>query len=159
DAENRLMDLHGTTDLGGAPTPMPMATDEDRKVVRLWRTLRAPSFDPPGTNNDIKTDMLADRLRGPQAAGQSPAPFPRLGTASNKINGTRAGDDSQNIDFGGGNALDNTGFTATLWGAIRRPTRAVNGSSPLASPKGAMPPWCLEARQDQIYAWDGTGTP
>lgn len=115
-------------------------------------------------------DLLLDRLHDPAPTADAQygslleamiRPFPAtLGTAQSNLEvpGTRAGPDEA-----GRNALDNTGFSMISWVSIVRPSnplRQKNASNSLdtagadprgKSPDGAMPPWCLEAKPDNVY--------
>lgn len=147
--EDGLMDLHGV-DIG--------ITTEDRREIRLWRVMRSGSYDPPGFN-DRENDLLADRLRDPAGPGTATM-FQRLESeADDEVPGTLAGPDNGTV-FGGQSPEDNTGFSITLWGAIRRPTNPTDPTDLNAeAPLGAMPPWTMEARSDSIYGWNGPTQP
>ncbi len=144
DIEDGLMDLHGEY-------LSPPATLEQRRVVKLWRILRQnPPNEALPANNILANDLLADRLRDPAAVGTATL-LQRLDSSTdNEVPDTIAGRTPDRPAFGqpAPDPNDNTGFTITMWGAIRRPT----GSAMLL--RGAMPPWCIEARsedQDTSY--------
>jgi hypothetical protein len=148
DPENGLMDLHGEH------TSPPAVTD-DRRVVKLWRVMHS-EMSENDTSNLKSNDLLADRLRDPAALGTATL-FQRLDSGTNdEVPGTIAGPDDPPGTGGGGpggNPKDNTGYSVTMWGAIRRPTNP--DAMPDHSPRGAMPPWCIEAREDQSYTFAG----
>ncbi len=128
----------------------------------------------PGTGRSIGNwtgnDLLLDRLHDPAPTADAqygsllealirPFPATQSSTQSNiEVPGTRAGPDEA-----GRNALDNTGFSMVSWTSIVRPSnplRQRNASNSLdtagadprgKSPDGAMPPWCLEAKPDNVY--------
>jgi hypothetical protein len=140
--EAGMMDLHGQ-DIG-------MNTAE-RKEIKLWRVMSPDAAESPSSN--IQTnDMLADRMRDPERSPAVATMYQRLDSGPNdEVPGTVAGDDRTSTVFGGGSPRDNTGFNIVMWGAIRRPTNPIDPTQRAAL--GAMPPWCLEARTDQIYSW------
>lgn len=149
DPERGLMDLHGE-DID--------ATTNQRRVVNLWRILRVENstYDPTGRPNMTHNDLLCDRLHDP-APGGTATLYQRLWIGNQEIDGSRAGPDNVPPPAAG-DPMDNTGLTVTLWGAIRRPTNpTIPGGDPLDpeanAPRGAMPPWCIEARLDQEYGW------
>lgn len=147
DPENGLMDLHGEH------TSPPAMTD-DRRVVKLWRVMHS-EMSETDTSNLKSNDLLADRLRDPVALGTATL-FQRLDSGTNdEVPGTIAGPDDPPGPGGGGpgDPKDNTGYSITMWGAIRRPTNP--DALPDHSPRGAMPPWCIEARDDQSYSFSG----
>src|SRR5690606_7581506 len=102
-----------------------------------------PGTGESATSNLPDNDMLADRIRDPERSAAVATMFQRLDSENNDdVPGTTAGDDRTNTVSGGGNPLDNTGFSIAMWGAIRRPTNPVDTT--LETPLGAMPPWCIE---------------
>lgn len=124
--------------------------EEDKELnrqVRLWRAYRQQASPSNGgidelTANSRANDILVDRLRDPgDYRGDEPALMIRLKSGQNEIAGTSAGPEpeegGENID-----PIDNTGFSITLTGAIRRPSDIVQ------TPVGAVPTWCLEAKSN-----------
>jgi len=125
---------------------------ELNRQVRLWRAYRQqvptqpPTQDIAGftvdesTVNSRANDILVDRLRDPgDYRSDEPALMIRLDNGQNRIAGTSSGPEPEE----GGeivDPLDNTGFSITLTGAIRRPSDVVT------TPIGAVPTWCLEAK-------------
>lgn len=115
---------------GVAPHPI-----ENREVL-LWRNLTPPIGQALGPQHR----MLADRLRDPVAESARPTLDRRLSSANHEISGTVAGHETT------GNPFDNTGYSITFWGKIRRPD---DPGSPLAgglTPRGAIPAWCMELK-------------
>lgn len=147
----------------------------ERRVVMLWRAMRDAERpdgslgrdrygEPPLDNpNDRSNDQLIDRLRDPSDRTLNPdgvlakalvEPFGQ-GNYEQAISGSRAGDDSQSAT-----ALDNTGFTFAAVSSISRPS---NPLSPTVAnpdvPRGIMPPWCMELKEDSQYFVSGTMAP
>ncbi len=133
-----------------APGDDSTAQEEDKELnrqVRLWRAYRQQASASNGgidelTANSRANDILVDRLRDPgDYRGDEPALMIRLKSGQNEIAGTSAGPEpeegGENID-----PIDNTGFSITLTGAIRRPSDIV------PTPVGAVPTWCLEAKSN-----------
>lgn len=150
-------------------------SDPERHVVNLWRVMRTPpnsglsggdAYIIGGATqgrNDLSNDYLVDRLRDPKGwtpvAGQPLPSFSGPGTLAEahikqnasgtgtniEVDGTDAGDGG----FGSAaSAKDNTGFTLA---SFARVSRLTEGSSGTALPKGAIPPWCMETKDDNFY--------
>lgn len=132
-----------------------------RESVMLWRVMRShdPSMNPPGPlpptgsvsdpvggNNIISNDLLVDRMHDPLDASGNPSLYINLaGITDDDVAGTEAGPDRT------ADVRDNTGFAVTFWGSVRRPNNPDNIAD--HAPAGAMPPWCLEAKNDQFYTF------
>lgn len=156
---------------GGTPRDLETAQPVERKIAHLWRVMRTEiSSDPRGTAtegdlnsasvtqfNDPTNDLLADRLRDPTGGSSDAKLFEaaRLGAApglpsdfyNQKVKGTEAGDETSTTP------KDNTGYTAIIWAAIRRPTdlaRVSGGTLETSNllTRGVLPPWCMERRSD-----------
>ncbi len=129
--------LIGLMDLYGKQVTPPISSAQ-RKVTYLWRVLRTATEQGSAPNLQ-ENDLLADRLRDPSTTTDGVFFGARLPAANNRIANSEAGDDH----IANGDIRDNTGYCLTMWAAVRRPTPPVTGS-----PRGAMPPWCLEAKAD-----------
>jgi hypothetical protein len=139
-------------DAGDGRDPRLLALSEHGRSVGNW------------TGNDL----LLDRLRDPSNPVNDQngvlvnaliRPFPvTQGNSNVDVPGTQAG-----IDEPGQNARDNTGFSLISSQTITRPTNPPRaqgtvppedkiGTDPDGkAPTGAMPPWCMEAKSDNIY--------
>lgn len=132
-AANGLLDLQGESN---------GATPGQKKVVHLWRVVHRGA-EAPGSNVQAN-DTLVDRLRDPPS--NTPVPpvlSTRMSTGPQRVPNSKAGPP--------GDPMNNTGLTVTLWGAVRRPTNPIATGTLSPSPRGIMPPWCLEAKADQAY--------
>lgn len=143
---------------------------ETRRVVYLWRAVQ--DYDGPdgdqsrGENRELLpnwpgNDILLDRLRDPSDPNLNPSgmlieavidPFvigdQQTGGSNKEIPGTQAGPHE------GPERRDNTGYSLISWVTITRPTNPPrNGMAeqPGRVPTGAMPPWCMEAKPDNVY--------
>ncbi|MFG0284671.1 MAG: hypothetical protein ACF8R7_09645, partial [Phycisphaerales bacterium JB039] len=116
----------------------------DNRQVLLWRTL-----DVPGGSTH---DMLVDRLRDPAGEMERPTLDRRLPGGQNKIEDTVVGPPP--------GYPDDSGFSMTLFGSIRRPedpkADPIAVMSPM--PRGGVPAYCLEARFDNGLKSAGAGS-
>ena len=114
--------------------------------------------------NWIGNDLMLDRLRDPSRADLEPdgklvaalvRPFPGPSSGSSNVDvpGTEAGFDEPSLD-----EKDNSGFSMISWVTITRPgnpPRTSTATPPIDPegkvPTGAMPPWCMETKPDNIY--------
>lgn len=131
-----MQDFMGVTSQGGG-----VALDGQRSVVNLWRIKRA------GTNLTSRaSDILVDRLRDPDGNGWWYGMVDGLSLASEDVDGTMSIEERTTFDGTSGN--DNSGFSVTLWRAVRRPTDRTDQS---VVKTGSLPPWCIEAKRDSDY--------
>lgn len=118
--------------------PQLPASTGQRKVVKLWRTVRDTSQpDSP------QYDLMADRMRDPStsAGGTLFGTRPSTTAGTRDITGSQAGDESSTVST---NYLDNSGFTLVGFGSIRR--RGFGKAEDIR--RGVLPPWCMEVRAD-----------
>lgn len=138
---------------------------EPNQVVMLWRAYRDPTGEPPGSNNDIRNDILVDRLRDPN-----------YGTTDVTLDARLAGGGELDIGLGGpdwsffknvvegdpnleptdgfwGEGLDpststgaNSGATIVTWASIRRPSDLDGAVANAAPPLGAWPAFGIERK-------------
>jgi hypothetical protein len=134
-------DLHGRN--------LPVSSD-DRKIVYLWRFVRAPGSgevpDFATVTNLQGNDLLVDRIRVPASSSGTGGPaelaIPEVG-GNDPVTGTDVND-------------DDTGYSLVAYSYVRRPTNFADAGqlppplppAPQPSPRGALPPWCLESRSD-----------
>lgn len=128
-----------------------LSKDPTIKMVRLWRALRTPTDTNGPTNEDpknlqkdalpkqyIDNDLLVDRLRDPSTTGSTFDQKLTLSGAHNaEISGTDGGPDSD--------PQDNTGFSITRFGLVRRNADPDGGSG--FDPKtDGVPAYMLEGK-------------
>ena len=120
----------------------------DISVANLWRVVRDPTVES-GDENLPGNDRLVDRLRDPSTGGRT---LDRTFPGNQRVAGTQAGPDT-----GPGARRDNTGFSITLWGSIRRPDTPTGGPD---SKDQTFPAYCIERKgsiSSNIDDDDGTG--
>ncbi len=180
------MDLFGKKDFSG-PTAYEHldsidVTSAQHRVCQLWRTVQSKSTlyqgVPPGTMgddsalgatvNDVTNDILVDRMHDPSNPTSSPSglllEIRDLPTRGDHVGGTQGGNEQSSTTS---EIHDNTGFSAILWTAVRRPTDVttapgVDGgtlNSNGRSLRGVLPPWCLEAKFDNKWGPAVSGVP
>lgn len=121
-----------------AGTPGSLAV-QNREAL-LWRKIAAPLGQSEGAQHRV----LADRLRDPSDPNTRPTLDRRLSGASHEVLNTVAGVERETNP--GSNAFDNTGYSITLWGKIRRPDDPGAPNLSGETPRGAIPAWCMELK-------------
>lgn len=116
-----------------------ISADKTTGMVRLWRALRTPTTETGPTNEDpkdlqkdalpkqyIANDQLIDRLRDPNAATASTfdQKLVLTGTNNAEIPGSNGGPDN----ISSADPRDNTGFSITRFGLVRRNADPAGGS-------------------------------
>ncbi len=140
----------------------------ERRVCNLWRTVRDKSSvsttaanDLTGNVNDLTNDILADRMHDPSDPSIPATKDGYLyserthGMGNVEVTGATGGDDQD----GDPDVKANTGYTAIVWAAIRRPTDVITAPGVKGGTldsagrmiRGVLPPWCLEARSDSEF--------
>lgn len=99
----------------------------DNREFRLWRPLPGPS----------NTGLLVDRIRDPQPLNQRPSLDSRLNNGQNQVTGTTS------PSKGNG---DDTGYSITTWGWIRRADDRGDSEQGNLVPKRALPAWTVECK-------------
>ncbi len=145
-------------------TTDPGRSTAERRVCNLWRTVRTDaslttSQDDAGTpnKNDVTNDILADRMHDPSNPASAADGYIYAERSQSSTN--------DEVRDALGDEPHNTGYTATVWAAIRRPTDvntvpgAKGGTKDSAGRpyRGVLPPWCLEARMDSEWTNTTTG--
>lgn len=134
---------------GGSSVAIGGVGDPNREVT-LWRAIIQPSIGETPQTNQQFNDIMLDRLRDPVPATTRASLDQRIPEASDPVvtgmgwkgqfvKQTQAGEEGSIDPARRG---DNTGYTITTWGAIRRPTEGMGN----ATPRGALPAWCLERK-------------
>ncbi|MFM9996834.1 MAG: hypothetical protein ACKVU4_13665 [Phycisphaerales bacterium] len=116
---------------------------DERRVVRLWRSITSNGTSPPAGNPERYDDLLADRMYDPTTTSVATLDR-RLPLGQNDITGTQAGPDPT---AGYGNAAppqDNTGYSICFSATFKRrdDPGAVTGAGGV--PRGAIPAYCIE---------------
>lgn len=148
----------------------PDTIDGDPNDGRDGRLLAINAGTGRSVGNWTGNDLLLDRLRDP--APTADAQYGSLLEALVKPFPSSSGSDQSNIDVPGTqagpdepgrNARENTGFSMVSWVSIVRPSNPLRPKDPAdsldtagvdargKSPDGAMPPWCMEAKPDNVY--------
>jgi hypothetical protein len=126
------------------------ATTDANKVVRLWRVVRQATGEAV---NNRANDYLVDRLHDPDyGTGNRAALYRRLDSGNNRFEQIDAGPEPSEPEYTGrASQRDNTGFSITLFGTIRRRTDPNGGPLPAAASAadtdaGTIPAWCVEPK-------------
>ncbi|MBX3357529.1 MAG: hypothetical protein KF745_03790 [Phycisphaeraceae bacterium] len=149
---DKVIELTNRTTLTQTPVPAtdvqdilssdPVNGSARNKAVLLWRKLDG------GGATTMQNLMLADRLRDPSPANVTrPALDQRFDQSQTFVTVTNAvaGVDPRLPGASSGDIDQNTGIAITMWGSIRRPRDPRAGATPTI-PLGAIPAYCLEAR-------------